>query len=60
MKNKTPDELNELIKKLKTAELCMPDGGGNFFVISEDDHIELSDPEVLAVLCHLLNVKVGD
>ena len=52
--------LDELVEKLKKSEFCVPDGGGNSFVISEDDHIALDDYEVLIVLCRLLGVPIHE
>ena len=56
----TDKKLREIVKKIRTAKLCVPESSGATFVLADGAHLEIRSGTLVAVLCSLLDIEMHD
>ena len=56
----TDKKLREIVKKIRTAKLCVPGSSGAIFVLADDTHLEICSGVLIAMLCSLLDIEMHD
>ncbi len=53
-------KLHQVVEKIRSAKLCVPQSSGAIFVLADDSRLEISKYELIMVLCMLLGVEMHD